>query len=122
VKGWVVDGITQLWAQAIEEGLKGSNGSSLEVRGGHAGVSADVEKQGMASEGKIGHQEGGPSDAWRGRAGGGGCTLHGGGRGMHCIGGRTEQGSRRAQRKEMRGETVKDSSVKNKRSKGLSVK
>jgi hypothetical protein len=31
---------------------------------------------------------------------------------MHCIGGRTEQGSRRAQRKEMRGETVKDSSVK----------
>jgi hypothetical protein len=41
---------------------------------------------------------------------------------MHCIGGRTEQGSRRAQRKEMRGETVKDSSVKNKRSKGLSVK
>jgi hypothetical protein len=91
------------------------------VRGGHAGVSADVEKQGMASEGKSGHQEGGPSDAWRGRAGGGGGALHGGGRGMHYISGRTEQGSRRAQRKEMRGETVKDSSVKNKRSKGLKV-
>jgi hypothetical protein len=30
---------------------------------------------------------------------------------MQCIGGRAEQGSRRAQRKEMRGKTVKDLSV-----------
>jgi hypothetical protein len=90
VKGWLVDGVTQLWARVIEEGLKGSDGSSSEVRGGHAGVSADVEKQGMASEGECGHQEGGPSDAWRGRAGGGGGTLHGGGWGRHSICGRTE--------------------------------
>jgi hypothetical protein len=104
VKGWVADGITQLWAQAIEEGLKGGDGSSSEVRGSHAGVSADVGKHRMANEGESGHQKEGSSDAWRGRAGGGGGALHGGGRGMHYIGIRTEQWSSRAQRKEMRGE------------------
>jgi hypothetical protein len=44
VKGWLVDGVTQLWAQGIEEEMKGGYGSSSEVRGGHAGVSADVER------------------------------------------------------------------------------
>jgi hypothetical protein len=51
-KGWIVDVVTQPWAQAIEEELKGGDGSSSEVRGGHAGVSVDVEKQGTDSEGK----------------------------------------------------------------------
>jgi hypothetical protein len=52
VKGWLDGGVTQLWARAIEEGLKGGDGSSSEMRGGHAGVSVDVEKQGTDSEGK----------------------------------------------------------------------
>jgi hypothetical protein len=51
-KGWIVDVVTQPWAQAIEEELKGGDGSSSEVRGGYAGVSVDVEKQGTDSKGK----------------------------------------------------------------------
>jgi hypothetical protein len=112
VKGWVVDGVTQLGAQAIEEELKGGDGSSPEVRGGHAGeVSADVEKQGMASEGKAGTRREGRATRGEGEqeVEAALCTAAAGG--MHCIGGRAEQGSRRAQRKEMRGKTVKDLSV-----------
>jgi hypothetical protein len=43
VEGWLEDGVTQLWARVIEEGLKGGDGSSSEDRGGHAGMSADME-------------------------------------------------------------------------------
>jgi hypothetical protein len=105
VKGWLVDGVTQLWARVIEEGLRGGDGSSSEVRRGHAGVSANVERRGMANEGECRHWEEGPSDAWRERAGGGGGALHGGGRGKRtaAVAG-AEQGNRRVQRKEMRGE------------------
>jgi hypothetical protein len=118
-----VDGLTQLWAQVLEEGMKGGDGSSSEVRGGRAGVSADVERRGMASEGECRHREEGLGDAWRGRAGGGGrrSARRRPGEGT-AVAAETEQGNRRAQRKKMTGETSKDSYVKLKRSKDLSVK
>jgi hypothetical protein len=103
VKGWLEDGVTQLWAQAIEEGMKGGDGSSSEMRGGHAGVSADVEEQETASEGKSRHQEENRATHGEGEqeVEAAHCTAAAGG--MHCSGGRTEQWSSRAQRKEKRG-------------------
>jgi hypothetical protein len=104
VKGLLEDGVTQLWARAIEEGLKGDDGSSSEMRGGHAGVSADVEEQETASEGKSRHQEEGRATRGEGEqeVEAAHCTASAGG--MHCSGSRTEQWSRRGQRKEKRGE------------------
>jgi hypothetical protein len=86
-------------------------------------VSADVEKQGMASEGESGHQEGGPSDAWSGRAGGGGDTLHDGGRGEELQRRQNSAGEQRGSGEgEEREETSMGSYVKLKRSKGLTIK
>jgi hypothetical protein len=80
VKGWWVDGLTQLWAQVIEEGMKGGDRGSSEVRGGRAGVSADVERRGMASEGEAGTGRKGRATRGEGEQEVEGGALHGGGR------------------------------------------
>jgi hypothetical protein len=88
----LVDGVTQLWAQVIEEGMKGGDGSSSEVRGGHAGVSANVERRGMASEGDVGIGRKGRATRGEGEQEVEGGALHGGGRGRHYTGGRNRAG------------------------------
>jgi hypothetical protein len=80
VKGWWVDGLTQLWAQVIEEGMKGGDGSSSEVRGNRAGVSADMERRGMASEGEASTGRKGRATCGEGEQEVEGGGLHGGGR------------------------------------------
>jgi hypothetical protein len=53
VKGWLVDGIAQLWARVIEEGLRGGDGSSPEMRGGHAGCLSTWRSKGRTARGKA---------------------------------------------------------------------
>jgi hypothetical protein len=96
VKGWLVDGLTQLWAQVIEEGMKGGDGSSSEVRGGHAGVSADVERRGIASGGDAGTGRKGQATRGEGEQEVEGGALHGGGRGKKLQ--RRQKQSRGAER------------------------
>jgi hypothetical protein len=64
-----------------------------------------MEKQGTDSEGKSSTRRKGQATRGEGEQGGGGGALHGGGRGRRTAAAAgAEQGNRRAQRKEMRGE------------------
>jgi hypothetical protein len=98
---------TRLWAVEFEGERMDGDGSSSDLRGGRAGVSArhgetrDGQRGGMQAPGE------GPGDAWRGRAGGRGrhSARRRPGEGTTAVA-ETEQGNRRAQRKKMRGENV----------------
>jgi hypothetical protein len=83
-----VDGLTQLWAQVIEEWMKGGDGSSSEVRGDRAGVSAEgwPARGKQAPGGRAGRRVERASRRWRAAL----CTAAAGGR--SCSGGRSRAG------------------------------
>jgi hypothetical protein len=93
-------GFTRLWAGEFEGERMDGDGSSSDLRGGQAGVCADVEGRGVASEGdagtgrRAGRRVERASRRWRAAL----CTAAAGGR--NCSGGRSRAGEQEGSEEE----------------------